>query len=147
MVQASRTRFLMMVHFLPKVTPPFSICWLRPCHGWVNHRLVPYWLMLATHSTLLIEQQLSITFNIFCPPLANLLINCYRSPSLLFVGGSVLISEEGTTQGNPLSIPLYALATIDSAAVGYLMGSENGLIHWYWVHFMDIMPMKRGHGL
>ena len=77
---------------------------------------------------------------------ANLVINCYRSPSSLFVGGSTLISEEGTTQGEPLSTPLYALATIplinrvsldegtnqvwhadDSAAVGHL----TGLRKWF----------------
>ena len=30
MVQASHTRFIMMVHFLPKVTPFSICCWLRP---------------------------------------------------------------------------------------------------------------------
>ena len=47
-----------------------------------------------------------------CPPLANALINTYREPSELFVDGQVLLSEEGTTQGDPLAMPLYALATI-----------------------------------
>ena len=30
MLQVSRTRFLIMAHFLTKVNP-FSICWLQPC--------------------------------------------------------------------------------------------------------------------
>ena len=47
-----------------------------------------------------------------CPSLANILINTYREPSELFVDGEVLWSEEGTTQGDPLAMPLYALATI-----------------------------------
>ena len=47
-----------------------------------------------------------------CPSLANILINTYREPSELFVDGQVLWSEEGTTQGDPLAMPLYALATI-----------------------------------
>ena len=47
-----------------------------------------------------------------CPPLANIIINCYRSPTDLFVDGQVLLSEEGTTQGDPLAMPMYALATI-----------------------------------
>ena len=81
-----------------------------------------------------------------CPPIANLVLNCYRSPSSLFVGGKTLISEEGTTQGHPLSMPVYALATIplidrvfldegtnqvwyadDSAAVGHL----SSLRKWF----------------
>lgn len=47
-----------------------------------------------------------------CPPLANILVNTYRAPSELFVDGEVLYSEEGTTQGDPLAMPFYALATI-----------------------------------
>ena len=35
-----------------------------------------------------------------------------REPSQLLVDGQVLWSEEGTTQGDPLAMPLYALATI-----------------------------------
>ena len=47
-----------------------------------------------------------------CPPFATILINIYRSPACLFISGEVLMSEEGTTQGDPLAMPLYALATI-----------------------------------
>jgi hypothetical protein len=47
-----------------------------------------------------------------CPPIATIIINCYREPTDLFVGGSVLKSQEGTTQGDPLATPFYALATI-----------------------------------
>ena len=48
-----------------------------------------------------------------CPALATSLFNCYQRPSRLFVsGGGELQSEEGTTQGYPLSMPFYALATL-----------------------------------
>ena len=47
-----------------------------------------------------------------CPPFATLLINTYRSPACLFISGDVLMSGEGTTQGDPLAMPMYALATI-----------------------------------
>ena len=47
-----------------------------------------------------------------CHSLANFLINTYREPSQLLVDGQVLWSEEGTTQGDPLAMPFYALATI-----------------------------------
>ena len=65
--------------------------------------------------------------------------NCYRHSVDLFVNGTSLLSEEGTTEGGPLAMPfLYALATVplikelssvnvqqvwyadDSAAVGSL---------------------------
>ena len=47
-----------------------------------------------------------------CPELATIIINCYREPVDLFVGGTTLLSQEGTTQGDPLAMPFYALATI-----------------------------------
>jgi len=47
-----------------------------------------------------------------CPPFAPILINVYRSLASLFILGDVLLSEEGTTQGDPLAMPFYALATI-----------------------------------
>ena len=47
-----------------------------------------------------------------CPPLATVLINSYRAETDLFVDGEVIKSSEGTTQGDPLAMPMYALATI-----------------------------------
>ena len=47
-----------------------------------------------------------------CPSLATALINTYRAPSELYVDGDVLLSREGTAQGDPLAMPMYALATI-----------------------------------
>ena len=47
-----------------------------------------------------------------CPPIATILINSYRSPTELFVDGDVILSQEGTTQGDPLAMPMYGLATI-----------------------------------
>ena len=38
-------------------------------------------------------------------------INTYRQPARLFItGGEELISAEGTTQGDPLSMSLYAIS-------------------------------------
>ena len=45
-----------------------------------------------------------------CPPLATIAINFYRTSSRLFVTG--VSSEEGTTQGCPLSMALYAVSVI-----------------------------------
>ena len=48
-----------------------------------------------------------------CPALSTSLSNCYKSPSRLFVaGGGEITSNEGTTQGDPFSMPFYALATL-----------------------------------
>ena len=47
-----------------------------------------------------------------CPVFSTVLINTYRSPAALFVDGDVLYSNEGTTQGDPLAMPFYALATL-----------------------------------
>ncbi len=47
-----------------------------------------------------------------CPPLATILVNTYRAPTELFVDGDAILSQEGTTQGDPLTMPMYTLATI-----------------------------------
>ena len=47
-----------------------------------------------------------------CPPLACVLINTYRSPASLFVSSDTLFSEEGTTQADPLAMPMYAIALV-----------------------------------
>ena len=48
---------------------------------------------------------------ILCPSIATYAINTYREPARLFiVGGQELKSSEGTTQGNPLAISLYAIS-------------------------------------
>ena len=46
-----------------------------------------------------------------CPSMATVLINTYREPSELFMDGSILLSREGPKQGDPLSMPFYAIAT------------------------------------
>eukprot|EP00117_Sycon_ciliatum_P001934 scpid85627/ scgid7387/ len=47
-----------------------------------------------------------------CPELAPVLINTYRTPVRLYVGGECIMSEEGTTQGDPLAMPFYAIAML-----------------------------------
>ena len=47
-----------------------------------------------------------------CPSIASALVNTYRSSAHLFVDGEVILSEEGTTQGDPLAMTMYATATI-----------------------------------
>ena len=47
-----------------------------------------------------------------CPTLATILINTYRSDSQLFIDKATILSKEGTTQGDPLAMPMFALASI-----------------------------------
>ena len=44
------------------------------------------------------------------PSISTILMNTYRQHTDLFVDGSVLLSQEGTTQGDPLAMPMYAIA-------------------------------------
>ena len=55
-----------------------------------------------------------------CPPLATILTNTYRSPSHLFIDGTSLLSREGTTQGDPLAMPMYAISVVP--VIRQLMG-------------------------
>ena len=64
-----------------------------------------------------------------CPSIATILINTYRAPTELFIDGKVLWSEEGTTQGDPLAMPFYALATIP--LINDLSSVENIKQAWY----------------
>ena len=47
-----------------------------------------------------------------CPSLTTCVINLYRGNAELFVDGETILSTEGTTQGDPLSMAIYALATL-----------------------------------
>lgn len=49
---------------------------------------------------------------VLCPALSTVLTNTYRSPSHLFVDGKTILSEEGTTQGDPLAMAMYAVASV-----------------------------------
>jgi hypothetical protein len=46
-----------------------------------------------------------------CPALSHILINTYRNNSRLFVDGQCILSKEGTTQGDPLAMAMYAIGT------------------------------------
>ena len=49
---------------------------------------------------------------VICPAISTILINMYRTPTRLFIaGGEEILSREGTTQGDNLAMPFYALGT------------------------------------
>ena len=47
-----------------------------------------------------------------CPSISTILINTYREHTDLYVDGTTILSQEGTTQADPLAMPMYALAIL-----------------------------------
>ena len=92
-----------------------------------------------------------------CPSLAKMVINTYRNDSPLFIDGESILSREGTTQGDPLAMHIYAIATIplirklpttvehvwyaDDASAG---GRVDGLRTW-WDKIQEIGPQYGYH--
>ena len=76
-----------------------------------------------TDAVLLVDASNAFSFNslnraaalnnnrVLCPLIATYVTNTYRVPARLFVvGGSELKSAEGTTQGDPLAMSMYAIS-------------------------------------
>ena len=50
---------------------------------------------------------------VLCPSMSCIMINTYRKPSrLIILGSNEILSREGTTQGDNLAMPFYAIGTI-----------------------------------
>ena len=47
-----------------------------------------------------------------CPPLAKIVVNTYRDNTPLFTNGETILSQEGATQGDPLAMSIYVIATV-----------------------------------
>jgi len=47
-----------------------------------------------------------------CPPLATILTKTYRKHPELLIDGETLFSREGTTQGDPLAMAMYAIGIL-----------------------------------
>ena len=95
---------------------------------------------------------------ILCPALATVLINTYRADVPLYIDGKHLFSSEGTTQGDPLAMAMYAISVIplidairdcdvrqawfaDDATAA---GSLNGLQKW-WSGLVRLGPAYGYH--
>ena len=84
-----------------------------------------------------------------CPPLAKVLINTYRVDTNLYINGESILSQEGTTQGDPLAMAMYAIST--TPLIHHLMteawfaddasaaGDLHALQRW-WDHLIRIGP-------
>ena len=95
---------------------------------------------------------------VLCPSLANVVLNTYRLPPNLYINGEAITSSEGTTQGDPLAMSIYAIATLplimeldnlskqlcfadDAAAAGRLQAVKQ-----WWVRLAERGP-KYGYTL
>ena len=62
-----------------------------------------------------------------CPPLSKVLINTYRSEIDLYIDRNTLTSQEGITQGLPLTMAMFAIATAP-----LIEKIANDEIKWTW---------------
>ena len=114
-------------------------------------------LVDATNAFNVINRQAALhNIQVLCPSISTVLNNTYRTPVRLFVMGEGEIeSTEGTTQGDPLAMAMYALAATplirrlkemksdvkqvwfadDATAAGKL----RALLQW-WQHLTVIWP-------
>ena len=65
-----------------------------------------------------------------CPAMTTYTYNCYAKASRLFVqGGKEITSAEGTTQGDPIAMPLYAVAITPLLRMKSRSWWDNIVIH------------------
>lgn len=55
------------------------------------------------------RQSILCNSQVLCPSLATVLINTYERSAELFRDGETILSWEGSTQGDPLAMGMYAL--------------------------------------
>ena len=77
-----------------------------------------------------------------CPVLAPFLTNTYHQDAFLFTGGNTILSSEGTTQGDPLALAMYAIGTLP------LITQLQGIVKQCWYAYDsaaggDILSLKR----
>ena len=86
-------------------------------------------LIDATNAFNLLNRKLALeNIKFIWPALFNAVKNSYSSPSPLYVNGTTLSSEEGTTQGDPLAMCTYGVAILPLIQ----KVSEVNVIHkWY----------------
>ena len=61
-------------------------------------------------------------------PCSYILINIYRDNAELYVAGESILSREGTTQGDPLAMAMYALGTLPLIRAVTTPGAKQS---WY----------------
>ena len=62
-----------------------------------------------------------------CHPFATVFTNTYCMASNLFIDGQSLLYREGTTQGDPLAMPMYAISLVP--VIRCLTGNAKQLLY------------------
>ena len=69
-------------------------------------------LVDATNAFNRLNRQVAlVNCEVICPAMSAILTNTYRDNSWLFIDGQCILSREGTTQGDPLAMAMYAFGT------------------------------------
>ena len=68
-----------------------------------------------------------VNCEVICPAMSAVLTNTYLDNSWLFIDGQCMLSKEGTTQGDPLAMAMYAIGT--QPLIRRLHGIANQV--WY----------------
>ena len=77
-----------------------------------------------------LNRELAVRNNLhLCPSLGRIVINTYRSHSSLFIDNETILSREGTTQGDPLAMAMFAIASIP--LINELSSSADVKQLWY----------------
>ena len=105
-----------------------------------------FWLTRSSNAFNYVNRQAALhNISILCPALSMILLNTYGAPNHLFVTGQGEISSrEGTTQGDPLAMSMYALATVPliKTATFYCFKCFSGMVcrrcHCYWNCFCTV---------
>ena len=97
---------------------PTALC---VAHGWLRsgiHTLTDifetdeYEAMLFVYALKVFNSINCQNIQVIFPFLAPMIINTYRMSSCLFIDAESIMSREGVTQGDPLAMAFYAIATI-----------------------------------
>ena len=84
-------------------------------------------LVDATNAFNSLNRQLAlINISHLCPVFSRFIVNTYRSAVNMYIDGECIISSEGTTQGDPVAMAMYALATVP------LINRLHHLVHQIW---------------
>ena len=102
-----------------KVMKQLFIPW-KSCLKGSNLKLFS-WSMQPTHSTLWTDTFYVHNVSITCSTIVTFVRNCYQTPARLFV--KLFVIDEGTTQGNPLDMAIYAM--VISSLLDILMQSTE----------------------
>ena len=80
--------------------------WCQFLWWWRNHGNLHIDVSNALYS---INRAVALhNMDILCPEFASYVYNCYQIPERLFISGGKELQSEGTTQGDPIGMGIYA---------------------------------------